>query len=543
METLSDSIRAITDDVKRDCLSAGFTNQEADEYALAVTTFLSLALDRCSDFNNALCRWSSSNEKVMNLFARQALPMVWDFAEANTLGDAVGAWKICSDYVANCIEVLASGTARVGRGHHIDAASASHSLVNILVSTDPPYYNNIGYAALSDFFYSWLRRTVGDVYPELFATLLTPKDAELTATPFRFGGDRGKAREHFERGFRKAFISLRERMDPRYPLTVYYAYRQEDQESEQGDEAEVASNGADSGTGWETMLEALVTSGFQITATWPVRASQKWRMIAMGANALASYIVLACRPRSAFAPQADRRSFVAELKRKLPEALRYLQQGNIAPVDFAQAAIGPGMAIFSCYRQILESSGKTMTVQTALHLINQILTEVLSEQEDEFDADTRWAVAWFEQHGFEEGEYGEAELLSKAKVTSVGGLEEAGLIRSKGGKVRLLRPDELPQDWDPGTDKRLTIWEATHHLVRLYFHEQAGDEATAALLHGIGSRGEISRDLAYRLFAISEKKKRSQEAQAYNALVLGWPEITRLAREGASVQEQPELFG
>ncbi|MDR5690243.1 MAG: DUF1156 domain-containing protein, partial [Armatimonadota bacterium] len=250
-------------------------------------------------------------------------------------------------------------------------------------------------------------------------------------------------------------------------------------------------------------------------------------------------IVIACRPRPTDALQTDRRSFVAELKRELPVALRRLQQGNIAPVDFAQAAIGPGMAIYSKYSRVLEASGRAMTVRTALGLINQVLTEVLSEQEDEFDNDTRWAIAWFEQHGFGEGEFGQAELLSKAKVTTVSGLVEAGIVTSRGGKVRLLRPEELRKDWDPEQDRRFTVWEATHHLLRVYWHEKAGDQATADLLRKLGSRGDLARELAYRLYSVCEKRKWSQEAQAYNALVLGWPELVRLAREAASSR----LFG
>jgi putative DNA methylase len=288
-------------------------------------------------------------------------------------------------------------------------------------------------------------------------------------------------------------------------------------------------------TGWETMLTALIETGFQITATWPVRASQKWRMNAMEANALASYIVIACRPRPEDAQQTDRRSFVAELKRELPVALRRLQQGNIAPVDFAQAAIGPGMAVYSRYSRVLEASGRPMTVRTALGLINRLLTEVLSEQEDEFDNDTRWAVAWFEQYGFGEGDFGQAELLSKAKVTTVSGLVEAGVVASRGGSVRLLRPEELPKDWDPERDRRFTVWEATHHLLRVYYHEKAGDQTTAGLLRKLGSQGDLARELAYRLYSVCERRRWSQEALAYNALVLGWPELVRLARERTAV--------
>jgi putative DNA methylase len=542
MVTLSDLVKDIRADVHRDALAAGLSGAEGESYAATIRTFLSLALDRSADFNNALCRWSPSNQKVMNLFARQAIPMVWDFAEANILGESVGAWLTCADYVADCVEVILSSASGVGHSRQTDAATGADGIANLLVSTDPPYYDNIGYAALSDFFYVWLRRTIGDLYPDLFSTVLVPKSQELTASPERFEGDKHKAKEHFESGFRRAFAALRERMNPEFPLTVYYAFKQDDEESGGDEESQdrPTRGKVDLTTGWETMLQALIGTGFQITATWPVRASQAWRMRAMGSNALASYIVLACRPRPENAPQTDRRSFIAELKRELPAALRHLQQGNVAPVDFAQAAIGPGMAIYSRYSRILEASGRQMSVRTALALINQTLTEVLSEQEDEFDTETRWAIAWYEQHGFEEGEYGDAELLSKAKVTSVEGLKQAGIVHSRAGKVRLLRPQELPKDWDPASDRRLTHWELTHHLLRVYYHEKAGDAAAAKLLRQMGAQGELARDLAYRLFSISERKNRSQEAQAYNALALGWPEIARLAL--ASSKEQGALF-
>jgi putative DNA methylase len=538
MVTLSDLVREVRAEVRRDAGSAGVSPAEADAYAATVTTFLTLNLDRVVDLGNTLCTWNHADQVVRNLFKRQAIPMVWDFAEANVLGEVVGGWSTCVDRTAKCLNTLAMS--QRGHARPIDAASPWDGLKDVLVSTDPPYYDNIGYAALSDFFYVWLRRTIGDLYPDLFGTILVPKEPELVAAPERFGGDKRKAKEHFEQGFRRAFAVLREKMDPRFPLTVYYAFKQDDEEtgnagdSPAEESAQDARVPVDRTTGWETMLTALVETGFQVTATWPVRSAQKWRQNAMGSNALASYIVLACRPRPADAPQTDRRAFVAELKRELPVALRRLQQGNIAPVDFAQAVIGPGMAIYSRYRRILEASGRPMSVRTALALINQTLTEVLSEQEDEFDADTRWAIAWYEQHGFEEGDFGDAELLSKAKVTSVTGLVEAGIVHSRGGKVRLLRPEELAQDSDPERDRRLTVWGAAHHLLRVYYYEKRGDQATAGLLRRLGSRGELVRDLAYRLFAIAEKKGRSQDAQAYNALVLGWPELARLAREPGS---------
>lgn len=533
MVTVSDLIKEIGAEVQRDAAAARLSDEDTTAYSRTVTTFLALALDRCASFNNSLCRWNG-NQTVF-VFTRQAISMLWDFSEANFMGDRAVCWRTAVDICADAVATIAPSPFPKAEAHQVDAATGANGIRNLLASTDPPYYDNIGYAALSDLFYVWLRRTVRDLYPELFSTVLVPKMTELTAAPERFDGDKEKAREHFETGFRNAFTALRDKMDPRFPLTVYYAFKQDDEESGADEEVEEAS-GVDLTTGWETLLEALVGGGFQITATWPVRASFKWRVRAQGANALASYIVLACRPRAADALQTDRRSFVAELKRELPSALRHLQQGNIAPVDFAQAAIGPGMAVYSRYSRVLQSSGKALSVRVALGLINQTLTEVLSEQEDEFDADTRWALAWFDQHGFAVGEFGDAELLSKAKVTSVGGLEQAGVITSKGGKVRLLRPDELSKDWDPSTDKRLTMWEMTHHLLRVYFHEKEGDEAAAALLGRLGSQSDILRDLAYRLFNVCEKKKWSQEAQAYNALVLGWPEIARLAREGGTTE-------
>jgi putative DNA methylase len=540
--SVGDAIKGAASEIAEDAVKSGLPTEKARDYAETVTTFLALAADRCADFNNSLCRWSASNQKVMNLFGKQALPMVFDYAEANFLGTSVGSWTTCSEYVADCIEVINAGPSRRGVAIQQDAATEHANGDRILISTDPPYYNNISYAVLSDFFYVWLRRSIGPLYPDIFGTVLTPKLPELIAAANRFEGDPQQAKQHFEQGFRHAFTSLKKKMDSRFPLTVYYAFKQDDEDSGVEDEGEDGAP-VDLTTGWETLLEALISSGFQITATWPVRASQKWRMVSMGANALASYIVLACRARPDEAPQTDRRSFAAELKHDLPAALKHLQQGNIAPVDFAQAAIGPGMAIYSRYSRILESTGNAMTVRTALSLINQTLTEVLSSQEDEFDPDTRWAIPWFEQHGFDEGDFGDAELLSKAKVTSIGGLRDAHMIHSKGGRVRLLRPDELSPHWDPATDKRLTIWEMTHHLLRLYVHDKAGDVATAELLRKLGNDGDVARDLAYRLFNICEKRKLSQEAQAYNALVLGWSEIARLARETTQSRlPQTQLF-
>jgi len=544
LTTIADLTKAVREDIAADAKRAGMNEEDAQAYVKTVCTFLSLAADRTADFNNAVNRWNSGNQKVMNLFARQAIPMNWDFAEANTLGNSVGAWSTCCDYVADCVEVLTvTGNERV-EAAQVDAANGARGVDALLVSTDPPYYDNIGYAALSDFFYVWLRRSLGDLYPDLFSTMLVPKTRELTASPERFDGNKEKAKEHFESGFRHAFSKLRTRLDGRFPLTVYYAFKQNDDEESDGDDNGEESGGVDLTTGWETLLEALISSGFTITSTWPVRASQKWRMVAMGTSSLASYIVLACRPRPADAPRVGRNAFVAELKRELPPALRLLQQGNVAPVDFAQAAIGPGMAVFSRYAAVLESNGKAMSVRTALGLINGLKDELLGESVEELDRDTRWAVLWMDEMGFAWGEAGQANLLANAQATAVNGLVAAGIVEVKGNQVRLLRPEELPADWNPQEDTRLTVWEMTHHLLRVYYHEKKGDEATAALLRKLGAKADVARDLAYKLFSLSEKRKRSTEAQAYNALVLGWPELAKLA-QGLPAEEtvnEPRLL-
>jgi len=545
---LSDAVREIRAEIVRDFQAlenrAAKTAKDwkspsaaAEEYAKAVCTFLALALDRLADNCNSMCRWRAPNPALINLFGRQAIPMVWDFCEGNPVGEAIGSWYVCLEREAECIEVLGEIPLSTGIAVQHDAAQAAGN-TPLTVSTDPPYYDNIGYAALSDFFYVWLRRTIGGLYPDLFSTVLVPKMPELTASPERFDGDKEKAKEHFESGFRKTFTHLRERLDPRFPLTVYYAFKQEDEDSGEG-EGQDGNGSVDLTTGWETLLEALISSGFTITATCPVRASQAWRMRSMGSNALASYIVLACRPRTE-EKRIGRAAFIAELKRELPGALHHLQQGNVAPVDFAQAAIGPGMAVFSRYSAVLESNGKPMSVRTALALINGIKDELLGEAVEELDKDTRWAATWFAETGFDWGEAGKANLLANAQATAVNALVAAGIVEVKANQVRLLRPDELPADWDPETDKRLTVWEMTHHLIRVYVHEKKGDAATAELMRKLGSKADVARDLAYKLFTVCESKKRSQEAQAYNALVMGWPELARLSREAAARPKAPE---
>jgi putative DNA methylase len=462
---LSDEIRGIRPLVKADAQKAGLKEADADAYAKAICTFLTLALDRCASFNNSMCRWNG-NQTVF-IFTRQAIPMVWDFSEANIMGERAICWHTAVDICADGLETIAAGELSTGSVRQVDAAQPANG-AKLLVSTDPPYYDNISYAGLSDFYYVWLRRTVGDLHRPICDTVLVPKMPELTASPERFDNDRDKAKEHFESGFRSAFTSVLSRLDPQFPLTVYYAFKQEDEAEDPSDDNGENTNGVDLTTGWETLLEALISSGFAITATWPVRASFKWRAVALAANTLASYIVLACRPRSPGAQRVGRNAFVAELKRELPPALRHLQQGNVAPVDFAQAAIGPGMAVFSRYAAVLESTGDPMTVRKALALINGIKDELLGESIEELDKDTRWAVQWYTEDGFNWGEAGKANLLANAQATAVNGLVAAGILEVEGNRVRLISPENLPADWDPETDRRLTVWEMTHHLLRIY---------------------------------------------------------------------------
>jgi putative DNA methylase len=530
----SDSITAIHRRIEEDAMKAGMSadgvafekgGKGATAYADAVVAYLSFVFDKVADINNSLCRWKIGAECPVGLFSRQAIPMVWDFAEANPLSGASGSWESMLRILLRTMnERCMPSAGRLTRVRQLDATACRYDHDSYLVCTDPPYYDNIGYADLSDFFYVWLRRTLGTRYPDLFSTMLTPKKSELVATPFRFDGDMALANEFFENGFHKAFSSLGEGQNDDFPMTVFYAFKQSEIEDGSASELEQAALS----TGWETMLQGLLKAGFQVCGTWPMRTEMKARQVAMGTNALASSIVLVCRKRSTTAPPATRREFVSELRRDLPGALRRLQQGSIAPVDFAQATIGPGMAVFSRYSKVLEADGTQMTVRTALQTINQELEAYLRKEEGEMDVDTQFCVAWFEQLGMAEGSYGQAEVLTKAKNTSMDGLVRAGVVRSKGGKVQIVPRQEYSTDWNPLQDARLTLWECTQHLVRSY---QDGGEASASeLIARLGyGRSEEAKTLAYRLFSIAERKGWAEEARVYNELITAWPEIQKKA--------------
>jgi len=541
LTTFSDLVNEARECVMRDALAAGLPDDGkpladggigAEAYADAVEVFLGFSGSRMADRHSSLCRWQPNPTgyapKIANTFGRQALPMVWDYVEGNPFSPSSGNLLDAIGWIVKVIQTSLSAYVR-GTAFQMDAQQQLLTRAKV-VSTDPPYYDNIGYADLSDFFYVWLRRSLRPIFPDLFSTVAVPKAGELVATPFRHG-NKEKAEAFFLHGMTQAMHRLAEQAHPAFPVTIYYAFKQ----SESGSDTGTAS------TGWETFLDAVIRADFALTGTWPMRTEMRTRQVARDTNALASSIVLVCRKRATDAPTATRRELVAALKTELPTALRHLQAGNIAPVDLAQAAIGSGMAIYTSYSKVLDAEGKALSVREALALINQTLDEALAEQEGDFDADSRWALAWFEQSGFAPGEYGVAETLSKAKNTSVSGLVEAGILASKSGKVRLLKPDELPDDWDPTTDKRLTNWEMVHHLIRVL--EAGGEGMAAELVAKLGAKAEIARELCYRLYTLCERKKRAAEALSYNALVQSWPEITRLAREGGKPQKaQSGLF-
>ena len=533
LTTFSDLVGEAMQRVREDAVAAGLPDDDqplrdggtgARAYAEAVAVYLAFAVSKVANIGSAIASWMNDRGAFRETFARQAIPMVWDYAEANPFARAGGSLATTLDKGARVIDAFPSRG--IGKSHQLDAARQAIG-VDMLVSTDPPYYDNIGYADLSDFFYVWLRRALKGVFPELFSTVAVPKAEELVATPYRHG-NKQLAETFFLEGMTKALGRLAEQAHAGFPVTIYYAFKQ----------SETKGGGGTASTGWETFLDAAIRAGFAITGTWPMRTEGAGRILAKGTNALASSIVLVCRRRPPDAPLATRREFLTALRSELPKALQPLQAANIAPVDLAQAAIGPGMAIYTRYGRVLDANGEPMKVREALAMINQILDESLAEQEGDFDADTRWALAWFEERGFEEGEFGVAEMLSKAKNTSVSGLVEAGILESRAGKVRLLRPSELPSKWDPSSDARLTTWEMVHHLIRLL---EISEEPAADLLRRLGGVADVARDLAYRLYSIAERKKRAAEALQYNSLVGSWVEIKRLASAEVPA-EQTELL-
>ena len=527
LTTFSDLVGEAIGRARRDALAAGLPDDNhalrdggsgATAYAETIILYLAFTLSKLADRGSTICAWASLREHARNTFGRQAIPMVWDFAESNPFSDSSG------NFIGG-IKSIGSGLVSVNTdtpSYSVQQDAQNIRLTTVSVSsTDPPYYDNIGYADLSDFFYVWLRRILKPVFPDLFATIAVPKAAELVATQYRHGG-KEEAERFFMSGMTKAIERLADNTHPGFPVTIYYAFKQSERKTDEGAVS----------TGWETFLDAVIHSGFSVTGTWPMRTELNRRMIGMGANALASSIVLACRKRSAPAT-ATRRSFVAALRSELPEAVARLQAGNIAPVDLAQAAIGPGMAIFSRYSRVLEADDTPMTVRLALALINAELDEILSAQDTDYDPWTRFAITWFETKGMEPGPYGDAETLATARGVSVRGVVDAGILEAKGGQARLLRRHELDPDWQPDTDQRFTVWECAQHTAHRLF-ERGGEMAAAELLVRAGDRSGNARDLAYRLYRICEQTKRADEALIWNDLINLWPSLLDLAPQATT---------
>lgn len=536
LTTFSDLVIEVREKVKQDALKAGWDDDgvnidcggsSATAYADAVSVYLGLATSRWSDLSNNICSWNNANQNVRALFARQAIPMSWDFVELSPFSK-VGQWFSMVESSVALFDNLADYSKGL-----VFQADAAHQQISQhkIISTDPPYYDNIGYADLSDFFYVWLRRTLKPIFPDLFTTMAVPKAEELVATPYRHG-NKEAAESFFLEGMTSAMHRLALQAHPAFPVSIYYAFKQ----SETGEKGTAS-------TGWETFIEAVIRAGFAITGTWPMRTERDARSIGLSTNALASSIVLVCRKRHKDAETVSRKQFIRELEATMPEALEAMiggEQGTtpIAPVDLAQAAIGPGMAVYSQYTAVIEADGSTMSVHNALILINKAIDEYFSHAESDMDGDTRFCVDWFQQFGFKTGAFGDADVLARAKGTSVDGVRDAGVIESKGGNVRLLKVNEYPADWDPTTDSRTPIWEACHQLSRAL---QESEVNAGALLARMPEKAEPIRQLAYRLYTLCERKGWAEEARAYNELIVSWHSIVEASHEVGRAGEQRTL--
>jgi putative DNA methylase len=544
LTTFSDLVPEAIARVKADALAAGMPDdglgleadgQGATAYAEAIGVYLSFCSSRMADRHSSLCRWdpnpSGYAPKIANTFGRQALPMVWDYVEGNPFSPSSGNYADAMGWICKVMDYALSATAP-GTAQQDDAQTQFNS-ANKLISTDPPYYDNIGYADLSDFFYVWLRRSLRPIFPSLYATLAVPKAEELVATPYRHGSKQ-KAETFFLDGMTAAMRNLAQQAHPAFPVTIYYAFKQSDTSNDTGTHS----------TGWETFLEAVLRAGFTLTGTWPMRTELGNRMIGSGTNALASSIVLVCRQRDAQAETISRRDFQRLLREQLPEALETMiggasGQSPIAPVDLAQAAIGPGMGIYSQYAAVLNQDGSPMSVHDALILINREITDFLTPDAGSFDADTLFANGWFEQYGWAEGPFGEAQVLAQGKGTTVDGVAKAGVVQSGGGKVRLLRWADYPTEWDPRSDSRAPVWEATHQLIRAL--NTQGESAAGELLAAMPDKAEPIRQLAYHLYTLCERKKWAEDARAYNELITAWHAVVAASIEAGQSGSQLAL--
>ena len=524
LNTFSDLVHEARAEIERDALAAGLSDDPtplrdggtgAKAYSEAVSVYLGFLVGQIANHCSTICGWNSPNQQMRSTFSRQAIPMTWDFAEVNVFSASSGSYHSLFSRMIKGFETLGEGS-NTGSVVQADAQEKRYGK-QCVISTDPPYYDNIGYADLSDFFFCWMKPLIRPVYPDLFGVLATPKSEELVATPYRHGG-KETAESFFLDGMSKAIAGMARRTSPDYPATIYYAFKQ----------SEIAQEGVSS-TGWATFLQAVLEAGYAVVGTWPIRTEKPGRMISVGTNALANSVVLVCRKKEDSAETISRAEFIGALKRELPPAIEELQKANISPADMPQSAIGPGMGVFSRCKAVLEADDSPMTVKTALQLINRELDEYLGGIQGEFDADTRFAITWFEQNGLAAGDYGTANSIATARGISVDSVKHAGIVDSAAGKVRILKRDEIDAGWDPADDTHLTVWECCQYLIREL--EQGGEQAAALLLRKIGGgHADAAKDLAYCLYDICANKRRDAgEAAAYNGLIAVWPELTRQA--------------
>lgn len=485
----------------------------AKAYGEAVAVYLAFTIDKCTDYWSSICSWHNAREIIRNTFSRQAIPMTWDFAECNPFCSSTGNWGAMIEWVYQTLSQSPSRAEGCARQSDAQTQTLSHSKI---ISTDPPYYDNIGYADLSDFFYVWMRHNLKDIYPELFATITVPKAEELVATPYRHG-NKTAAESFFMEGMTQAMTNLAEQAHPAFPVTIYYAFK-----------ASETKAGSTTNSGWEAFLESLMRAGFSITGTWPMRTELANRMVGSGTNALASSIVLVCRKRKKDAPIISRRQFISELIQRMPEAMEDMvgaggENGPVAPVDLAQAAIGPGMEIFSKYQEVLKADGSRMSVHEAMVEINRQISDYLNPSGSGFDAETLFCDAWYQQHGWKEGAFGEADVLARAKGTSVEYVASSGVATSKSGKVQLIHWRDYPEGYEPENDAKRSVWEACHHLIKAL--HSGGEKAAGMMLARMQESTEDIRQLAYHLYVYNERMGNAEEARCYNELMSCWGEI------------------
>ncbi len=541
LNTFSDLIETFEERIFNDALRSGMNNDDvslrdngrgAKAYSEAIKFYLSLILDKCADYWSNCCTWSNTRHTLRGTFGRQAIPLAWDYAEANPFSSSSGNWNSMTMWTSKALALAPSNI----RGYAIqsDASVQTTSLLKI-ISTDPPYYDNVPYADISDFFYVWLRKSIRNLYPKLFATITVPKKEELVAADHRQGGKEA-AKNFFIDGMTNALSRLAIQAHPAFPITIFYAFKQSE-----------TKDSETSSTGWETFLSSLIRAGLKISGTWPMRTELATRLRGTTSNALSSSMVLVCQKRNEDEEIITRKEFRRKLKETLPLAIRNLSSTNIAPVDVGQAAIGPGMSIFSQAKKVVKSDDSIMSVKEALIEINSCLYEYLTDDENQFDLDTLFAITLFETFGYSEIPYGEAEVCAVARNISVDGVCKAGIIKAYAGKVKVLTRDELLENWDPFLDNRICIWEATQYLIKSL--EKEGEVEASQLLMKINNlmgQNDIAqkcRALAYRLFNHCEKTKQADEALSYNGLIIAWPDLERMAAEKQNISTiQEKLF-